>query len=133
MTSRPAQARSPGEQGDGGSLQPQAASVPTEGHDAVVLDSVERMIVAERVRLPDVGPEVIARHLYTSLAAHPDTPNALWLIQGLKSVIGRERTENSRIMSDFRDAAPGAAAVAEHDAFLRANPHLNEADPNVRR
>lgn len=95
-------------------------------------DVVERMISAEREQRPDVGPEVIARHLYSSLAAHPGLPNSLWLIQGLKDQINRERTEQLRLMRDFKDAAPGAAAVAEHDAFLRANPHLNEVDPNVR-
>ena len=78
------------------------------------------------------GSEAIARHLYAYLAANPDMSNALWLIQGLKGVIGQERTEQTRIMGDFKDAAPGAAAVAAHDSFLRANPHLNESDPNVR-
>lgn len=95
-------------------------------------DIVEQIIVAERTKLPNAGPEVIARHIYSSLAAHPDVPNSLWLIQGLKEVIGRERTEQRLIMRDFHDAAPGAAAVAAHDAFLRANPHLNEAEPNAR-
>lgn len=94
--------------------------------------SFETLIAEARAKLPDAGPEAIARHLYTYLAASPDMSNALWLIQGLKDVIGRERAEQSRIMGDFKDAAPGAAAEAAHDSFLRANPHLNESDPNVR-
>lgn len=94
--------------------------------------SVEALIADARAKMPDAGPGAIARHLYTYLAANPDMSNALWLIQGLKDVIGRERTEQSRIMGDFKDAAPGAAAVAAHDSFLRANPHLNESDLNVR-
>ena len=99
---------------------------------AVCSDSVDRIIATERLGRPDASPEACARNLYTTFAAHPDLANTLWLVQGLKSAIGLARHENILLMRDFRDAAPGAAAVAEHDAFLRANPHLNEADPNAR-
>jgi len=66
----------------------------------------------------------LLRQLVLSLGAYGGSPNLLWLLNELRDESARASFDRMRILADFRDADRGAAAVAEHDSFLRNNPHL---------
>ena len=91
---------------------------------AVDYRSIEDLIADERKKYPNAGPEAINERLYSSFVAG-GYENTSWLFTGLSQALGRARHEKNLILRDFAEADPGAAAVAKHDSFLRANPHLN--------
>ncbi len=89
-------------------------------------DTAEQHIAALREKHPNASAGGIVRQLILSLGAYGGSPNLLWLLKEMRAEAGRADYDRQMILSDFRDADRGAAAVAEHDSFLRANPHLGD-------
>lgn len=90
--------------------------------------SVETIASFFRNKHPKASAGAVARHVLTALVAHGTGPNTAWMLAEMLADRNRADHDRSMILADFRDAEPGAAAVAEMDSFYRANPHLlNEA------